>query len=613
MQRLNVFTNLMLFILCLYMNGYSQSVKTQTDTLIIKGREVSVIASKYPSVRGDISASLHVISEEEIMNAISNSVLELVDEKVTGVTLTQKSVLGYGIAAKAAGVINIRGVGGKPNTGVLVLVDGRPDFMGIFGHPIPDVYHLENVEKIEVIKGPASVLYGTNAMGGVINIITKNNIEQGLKNSITAEYGSFNTYRTRYTNEGRFDKFKYFVSAGKNGTDGHRENANYKSHTYSAKLMYDISHNWDVSVAGSTTKFEMNDPGTIVSPAVDEWYNVRRNWFDFSVFNKTRYGSGEFKLHANTGHHEIYDGWRSNDKTYGFLFYQHIKPFVGTTVTAGFDYKRMGGDATNAITNHNFGTNYEYQYAPYFHIQQVIHNNIIASTGVRVEKIYNRSSEIISKFGLVYHTDNKNSFKVNVSKGFRAPTIRELYLFPPSNTEINPEEMWNYEFGYNFNTKRFKINSSVFTMKGSNLIRITGMFPNMAFRNTGKFTHKGLELNLTLKPVETVSLTGGYCWLDPGDQTQYNPGSKININFRYHKDDFSWKIFSQSLRDRYGSDFAQNRLDQFVIFDSRISYNINEYLTLIGKINNITDKEYQLMAGYPMPRRYFTIGFKLTR
>ncbi len=603
----------MLFILGGYIDAYSQSVETRNDTLIFKGKEVSVIANKYPSVRGDISASLHVINEDEIKNAICNSVLELVDEKVTGITLTQKSVLGYGIAEKAAGVINIRGVGGRPNTGVLVLVDGRPDFMGIFGHPISDVYPLENVEKVEVIKGPVSVLYGTNAMGGVINIITKKNIKQGLKNSITAEYGAFNTYRTRYTNEGRFDKFKYFISAGADGTDGHRDNSNYNSHTYSAKTMYDISDNWDVSVTGSTTKFEMNDPGTITNPAVDEWYDVGRNWFDVSVSNRTRYGNGEFKLHANTGHHEIYDGWRSSDKTYGFLFYQHIKPFVGTTLTGGFDYKKIGGDAANAITNQDFGTNYEYQYGPYLHIQQIFLNNFIASTGVRMEKIYNRSTEIIPKFGLVWHLNNYNSFKVNVAKGFRAPTIRELYLFPPSNTEIDPEEMWNYELGYTFNTKMLRVNSSVFTMKGSNLIRITGQFPNAAFRNTGEFSHKGIEFNLTLKPIKTVSLTGGYCWLDADDQTQYNPGNKINLSFTYHKDDFRWQIFSQSLWDRYGSDFAQNRLDQFAIFDSRISYDLNQYLTLICKINNITDEEYQVMSGYPMPGRYFSIGFKLSR
>ncbi|MFC1558270.1 TonB-dependent receptor [candidate division KSB1 bacterium] len=613
MRRLTITASLILLLLYVYENVYSQGVEAPDDTLIFKGDEISVIASKYPSVRGDISVSLYVINEEEINNAIGNSVLELIDETVPGVTLTQKSVLGYGIAEKAAGAINIRGVGGKPNTGVLVLVDGRPDFMGIFGHPISDAYQLENIEKVEVIKGPVSVLYGTNAMGGVINIITKKNIEQGLKNSITMEYGSFNTYRTKYTNEGRLDKFKYYISAGIDGTDGHRENANYNSQTYSAKTMYDISDNWDFSISGSTTKFEMNDPGTVTSPTADGWYHVRRNWFDVSVSNSTRYGSGEFKVHANTGHHEIYDGWRSNDKTYGLMFYQHIKPFIGTTITGGFDYKKMGGDAANMLTNNDFGTNYEYQYGSYFHIQQVLLKNIVASTGVRIEKIYDRNSEIIPKFGLVCHINDYNSIKANIAKGFRAPTIRELYLFPPSNTEINPEEMWNYELGYNLNTKIFKINSSVFTMKGTNLIRIAGDFPNMAFRNTGRFIHKGIEFNLTLNPIETVSLTGGYCLLDADDQTQYNPGSKLNLKFKYHKGDLRWEIFSQSLWDRYGSDFAQNRLDQFVIFDSRISYKLNKHVTLIGKINNITDKEYQIMSGYPMPGRYFSLGFKFLR
>ncbi|NVM00812.1 MAG: TonB-dependent receptor [Candidatus Helarchaeota archaeon] len=614
MKKFAFLSGLILFSLTGYLSGYSQIVKTQSDTLVVEEKEVSIIASKYNAPRGDISASFHIIDEEEISNSLGKTVLELIDEKVTGVTISQKTVMGYGIGTDAAGVINVRGVGGKPNTGVLVLVDGRPDFMGLFGHPLPDVYSIDNIEKIEVIKGPASMLYGSNAMGGVINIITKRNIESGFRNSFTAESGSFNTLKAQFTSEGRFGKLKYFVSGGVNRTDGHRGKSDYKSKMVSTKLIYDLSERWEISVGNNSTKFKIYDPGVVSNPAPDNWFDVRRNWFDFSILNKSNYGKGEIKLHANTGHHEIYDGWRSDDKTYGLIFYQHIKPMVGTNITAGFDYKRYGGDSRNVleVPEYDYGKHYEYQYAPYFHIQQAFLKDIIASTGLRIEKIYNRKSELIPKFGIVYHLNDGNSLKVNVSKGFRAPTMRELYLFPPSNTELDPEKLWNYEISHNFKAvERIKIESSVFYMKGSNLIRVAGKFPDVAFRNTGEFIHKGAELNISAEPTENVSLSAGYCWLNPENETQYNPGNKINISFKYFKEDFRFELFSQSLWDRYGSDFAQNRLDQFVILDSMISYNLNEYMTLIGKINNITNEDYQIIAGYPMPGRSFSIGFKL--
>jgi len=232
---------------------------------------------------------------------------------------------------------------------------------------------------------------------------------------------------------------------------------------------------------------------------------------------------------------------------------------------------------------------------------------------VRVEKIHNRSKEIIPMFGLLWHMNNSHSFKMNVSKGFRAPTIRELYLFPPSNTEIDPEELWNYELGYIYSSDMVSVNSSIFLMKGSNLIRLAGNFPNAAFRNTGEFKHTGLELSVTLKPGRNFSLNLGYTWLDPGDETQYNPGNKVNLRFNYSFERFSLELFSQSLWDRYGSDFAQNRLDQFILFDSRLSYNVSTKLALIAKINNILGDEYQFMEGYPMPGRYFSFGFRFSK
>ena len=76
-------------------------------------------------------------------------------------------------ASGAAGGISIRGIGGSPNTQMLVLIDGHPQFMGLMGHPLPDAYVASDVERVEVVRGPASILYGTNAMGGVINIITR--------------------------------------------------------------------------------------------------------------------------------------------------------------------------------------------------------------------------------------------------------------------------------------------------------------------------------------------------------------------------------------------------------------------------------------------------------
>ena len=573
---------------------------------------ITVIASKYPIVRGIIPASLHVISQEVIRNSTSSTVLELVNDNVPGLMLTQKSVLGFGIAGKAAGAINIRGVGGMPNSSVLVLIDGRPDFMGIYSHPLPDAYPMNNVEKVEVVKGPVSVLYGTNAMGGVINIITKTSIQEGMHNSVSAEYGSFNTYITNYTNEGKFDKFKYYASAGANGTDGHRKNSDYRSQSYAGKMMYNMSENFDISVSASTTKYKLDDPGTVTVPTVNNWFDVQRNWFDISLKNKLSFGQGEFKLHANTGEHKIYDGFRSNDKTYGFLFYQHVVLTKSTLITGGFDYKKIGGKANNVITSYNYGGHYEYQYGPYVLIQQYLSDAVTLSGGLRAEKIYTRKTEYVPQAGLIVKLNPSNSIRIDASKGFRAPSIMELYLNPPSNTAIEPERLWNYELGYSSKINSLSFDVTGYVMEGSNLIQ-TVRTPAPKYRNTGKFTHRGIETNASLQFADNFSVSAGYSWLYPGNQTQYNPKHKIVFNLHYSKDKFSGDILSQGMRDLYGADNSQNRLDSFVVFNAKVSYALSKNITLFVKVNNVINERYQLLTGYPMPGRYGTGGIKFIK
>jgi len=122
------------------------------------------------------------ISRQQIESRYTTSLLDVINEQVPGFFSTQRGILGYGVSTGAAGQINIRGIGGSPSTGVMVLVDGHPQYMGIMGHPISDAYQSMLAEKVEVLRGPASMLYGGNAMGGVINIITRRTKANGIKN-----------------------------------------------------------------------------------------------------------------------------------------------------------------------------------------------------------------------------------------------------------------------------------------------------------------------------------------------------------------------------------------------------------------------------------------------
>ena len=104
-------------------------------------------------------------------------------------------------------MFTLRGVGGSsPNAGVLVLIDGMPQYAGLYGHSIADAYQTMLAERVEVLRGPASALYGSNAMGGVVNIVTRQMKEDGAKSHIRLSAGSYGTVQGELTQRIRKDR-----------------------------------------------------------------------------------------------------------------------------------------------------------------------------------------------------------------------------------------------------------------------------------------------------------------------------------------------------------------------------------------------------------------------
>lgn len=127
-----------------------------------------------------------------------------------------------------------------------MLFDGQPQWAGIYGHSLPDTYVASDVDKVEVIRGPGSLLYGSNAMGGVVNIITRSQHEEGVSAHARAMYGSYNTQKYMINNGVRSGKFNSFISLNHDRTDGHRDNSKFNITNGFVKIGYDISSHYSV-------------------------------------------------------------------------------------------------------------------------------------------------------------------------------------------------------------------------------------------------------------------------------------------------------------------------------------------------------------------------------
>ena len=118
------------------------------------------------------------VSASEIEKSGESSLLPVLVAKVPGLFVTERGFAGYGVSGGSAGSVNIRGVG--QGNQVLFMIDGQPQWAGVFGHSLADTYVANGVEKVEVVKGPSSLLYGSNAMGGSINLVTHTQTKDGL-------------------------------------------------------------------------------------------------------------------------------------------------------------------------------------------------------------------------------------------------------------------------------------------------------------------------------------------------------------------------------------------------------------------------------------------------
>lgn len=138
----------------------------------------------------------------------------------------------------------------------MVLIDGHPQYMGLMGHPIADSYQSLMAERVEVLRGPSSMLYGSNAMGGVVNIVTRKMDTDGFEANLHAGYGSYNTLESELTGRFRKGRFSSVVSGSYNRTDGHREDMGFSQYGGYAKLGYEFSANWSIHADINATHFD---------------------------------------------------------------------------------------------------------------------------------------------------------------------------------------------------------------------------------------------------------------------------------------------------------------------------------------------------------------------
>lgn len=595
--------------------------------------EVVVTGTRSETDVRHLPMTVSVVGRPQLEASQQTSVLPVLNSQVPGFFSTSRGVMGYGVATGASGQMSLRGIGGPaqaglPTTGLLVLIDGHPQYMGLMGHPIADAYQTMMAERVEVLRGPASVLYGSNAMGGVINIVTRKMQEDGIRTNINIGAGSYGSIQTEATNRIRKGRFSSTVTASYNRTDGHRADMAFEQYGGYAKLGYDFTDNWKVWGDVNVTRFNATNPGSVMKPYIDNDQRITRGMTSFALENYYEKTSGALSFFYNWGDHWINDGYQpggeplqyrfnSNDQMLGVSWYQSVQLFQGNRLTVGADYFHFGGEAWNQFfdghreTSANKSLN---EVAGYVDFRQDIAAWLTLDAGARVDYHSQTGTEFIPQVGLAFHLPENAEIKAMASKGFRNPTIREMYMFPPQNPDLTPEKLWNYElsFSQRLMDNRLSYGLNVFYINGENLI-IRLPNPNgsgMLNQNSGEIENWGAEANVGYQFNPVWSVMANYSWLHMENPVLASPEHKLYGGMNFRKGRWSASTGIQYVKGLY-TDLDAATKENFVLWDMQGSFKATNYLSFYVRGENLLAQRYEINAGYPMPKATFMGGVNI--
>lgn len=593
--------------------------------------EVVVTGTRNETDVRHLPMTVSVVNREQIELRNDPSLLPLLTEYIPGLFTTSRGLMGYGVSGGAAGGMSLRGIGGVPQeglptTGMLVLIDGHPQYMGLMGHPISDAYQSLLAERVEVLRGPASVLYGSNAMGGVINIVTRKMQQDGIRTHVNVGYGSYNTLQSEVTNRIRKGRFTSIVSGSYNRTDGHRKDMEFEQYGGYAKFGYEISDAWNVWADVNLTHFDASNPGGISNPLLDNDQRITRGMTSFALANHYAKTSGTLSFFYNWGKHWINDGYHlggdpldyrfhSRDRMLGVSWYQSVQLFEGNRLTVGFDYFHFGGEAWNKTLAGERNTQADKtqdNVAGYIDFRQNLGDWLTFDVGLRVDHHSQVGTEWVPQVGFSFHLPENSEVKLMASKGFRYPTIREMYMFRPANPDLKPERLWSYElsFAQRLLDGRLSYGVNVFYIDGENLIMRMPIDGRPLNVNTGKIENSGVEAQVAYRIVPAWSVDANYSYLHMDNPVLASPEHKLYVGTAFSKGRWNVSTGLQYVAGLY-KELDPEETEDFLLWNVRGSFRVLDGFDVWVKGENLLAQRYEINAGFPMPKATVMAGVNI--
>ena len=605
----------MLFIWIFFLLFNSIILQAQVIDDTSKPDEIIVKSTRSNSNVYQLGSSVEIISAEEIKKNSFNFVSEALQTS-SGVYVSQTGSFG------GTATVRIRGASSDQT---LVLIDGVPisdpsspgggyDFSSLL---------TSNIDRIEILKGSQSTLWGSDAIGGVINIVTFENAS--IPNiHLNTEIGSFNTEKIgtdfNIANEHNslflsYDSYKSDGISKADKRDGNSEKDGIGSRSYLLKTNHNIFNSEissNINYRESDVDYDGYGFATGVTDSDENTKGRQLNWslllrkafLDDQLVNSILFGESEIDRKYYTNNIENFSA-KGERKFIRYVGNYSLND--NNSLTFGFENEEVTTSGVDFDTRSIF-----------LLYETLISKNFGFSLGLRGDDRNNLASQETPKITAFYNLNDEWRLRANWGEGFKLPTIFQSTFFccgaEKPNENLLPETSEGYEIGidYKSNENFNKIGVTFFDQDISNMIDFS--FSIGGYENIKKVYSKGVEVNFVSQLKDNITISGSFTKLDSenefGSRLSRLPEEKGNLNIDFSlglKNNFYISLF-------YNGDEVDPRgeVSDWFRSDLNFSRNISDKAKIYFKVKNIFDEEYQDIYGYGTEERSFSIGINLS-
>ncbi len=601
------------------------------------GETIIVTAGRGETPLSQVGQSVTVITADDIKTRQSTAVVDLL-RTVPGVTFTRNGGLGTSTS------VNIRGADSDQT---VALIDGvklnDPSSPGSgfnFGNLLTG-----NISRIEVVRGSQSVLWGSQAIGGVINIITRAPTED-LTFNANAEYGWRDTGQVVGNVSGKFGPVSASVGAGYLRSDsfstynelrGATERDGYKNYGANAKFNIALSDAISVDLRGwysngktgfdavflPADSLETSQTEELVGYAglnVALFDGRFRNRFAFAFTDTTREnldlsGASPFQTFDAKGKNERLEYQGNFDIADGYAL-----TFGAETEKSSFRTSSFGGPIARADARIDSG---------YAQLSATPFNGLTFTAGARHDDHEAFGGETtLAANGVYSPNDGATNLRASYGEGFKTPSLFQLFS-EFGNSLLTPETSkgWDAGISQKLLDGAIEVGATWFHRNTSSQIVFVGCGaqvgictnrPFGTYDNVARARAQGLEFDLTLKPVEALTVQANYSWIDAenranGLKLARRPSQSVNVVV-----DYVWEFGLETgatithVGDSFDNASNTRRLEGYVLVDARASYPITKGVSLYGRVENLFDEKYETIFRYGTPRRAAYAGVRLS-